>query len=397
MQFPLKQFIPHHHKEETSMETELTTKGGSAGSMEITEQPPHQVKAVGEAFGKASEIRFAIEMARALPRDESAAFFKLMKASGRPSFAEDASYSFPRGDAKVTGPSVNIAREAARVWGNVRYGLEVLRDDAASRHIRGWAWDLETNTKVEAEDEFKKLIQRRVKGGETVWIACDERDLRELTNRRGAILVRNCLLQIMPKDLIEDALFQCAETLKNTAAKDPDAARKRLTVDFMAFNVTPEMMAEVIGCPLSSASPEQMTELRQTFNSIKDGHSTWREYASKGDEEKKPLESKAAETQPDKGQSVRDKIKSPPAEKTAAEPKPKKENVPATIDQRVADFLIQIGDAQTAAAIESVMKKVDDPNQNLSMIQKEQVETAAFERNKVLTAAASAPNTKKHR
>src|ERR1700747_3455088 len=75
------------------------------------------------AAEKQFEIQSAIIIARRFPRNEDQAFEKLMRACRRLSFAEDAAYAFPRGDQKVEGPSVNLAREAARVWGNIRHGL----------------------------------------------------------------------------------------------------------------------------------------------------------------------------------------------------------------------------------------------------------------------------------
>src|SRR5688572_9448145 len=67
------------------------------------------------AAEKQFEIQSAIVLAKKYPRDEDTAFQKLMKTCGRTSFAEDAEYSFPRGNQMVKGPSVNLAREAARV------------------------------------------------------------------------------------------------------------------------------------------------------------------------------------------------------------------------------------------------------------------------------------------
>lgn len=229
------------------------------------------------AAEKQFEIQSAIIIAKKYPRNEEAAFEKLMKASLRPSFADDAAYSFPRGKTSVEGPSVNLAREAARVWGNVRFGLDIIRDDDESRQIRGWAWDMETNTKVTAEDDFKKLIQRKGDKG-TFWVKPDERDLRELTNRRGAILVRNCLLQIVPKDLIEDAMDRCKETLRSGATKDPEAARKKIILAFSEISVTPEMLEQLLGHKIAEASPAEIEELRKVYKSIADGNSNWSEY-----------------------------------------------------------------------------------------------------------------------
>lgn len=227
-----------------------------------------------------SEIRAAITVALKFPRNEEKSFAKLMKACQRPNFAEDASYSFPRADKDVSGPSIYLAREAARVWGNVRHGLNVIADDDDSRTIEAWAWDLETNHKVFAQDTFKKLIYRK-KGG---WIKPDERDLRELTNRRGAILKRNCILELMPTDLIDDARQMAVNTLRSHAAADPEAAKKRLIMAFSQINVSVDMLEEFLGHPLAQCSPTEIAELRQIYKSILDGNSKWSEYV----EPKKP-------------------------------------------------------------------------------------------------------------
>lgn len=235
------------------------------------------------------EIQSAIIIARKFPRNEEACFQRLMKAAMRPSFAEDATYSFPRGGQDVTGPSVNLAREAARLWGNIRFGLYVVRDDEDTRLIRGFAYDVEHNVKVEVEDDFRKLIQRKVKEGpekgKAVWVIPDERDLRELTNRRGAILLRNALLQVMPKDLIEDALYQCSKTLETEATSNPDGERKRLLLDFGSLNIAVEQIEQKLGHAFAQSTPKELAELRGICKSIQDGHTTWAEYV-KGPEPK---------------------------------------------------------------------------------------------------------------
>ena len=254
----------------TVEETALATSTTSSGELAPT----------ASAAAAQFEIQSAVVLARQFPRNEDAAFAKLMRACARTSFAEDAEYSFPRGGQTISGPSVNLARESARIWGNIRYGLEIVRDDPENRQIRGWAWDLETNTKVAAEDEFRKLVQRKKKEGRgSEWVTPDERDLRELTNRRGAILVRNCILQLLPSDLIEDAVNQTRETLKAEASRDPESARKRVILAFASLNVDPEMLGAYLGKPVGQCSPEEIAKLRTIYQSIKDGNSNWQEYA----------------------------------------------------------------------------------------------------------------------
>lgn len=233
-----------------------------------------------------AEVQAAVILAKKFPRNEDEAYSKLMKACKRTSFADDAAYSFPRGGTSVSGPSINLARESARVWGNIESGTLITHDDEDTRTIRTWAWDKETNVRVFAEDTFKKLIFRKKDG----WITPDERDLRELTNRRAAILKRNCLLELIPKDFIEDAMRACKATLESETEQDPDGARKRLIVAFAELNITPDMLEKKLGHPLAQSSPTEVAELRKIYTSIRDGNSTWAEYAGEGSEKPKGKE-----------------------------------------------------------------------------------------------------------
>ncbi|MBU0906702.1 MAG: hypothetical protein KKE05_00940, partial [Nanoarchaeota archaeon] len=175
------------------------SKTTEINELEISESENFELSTSALMVAAQMEVQGSIIIAKKFPRNEDQTFARLMKTCDRTSFAEKAVYSYPRGGQTISGPSVNLAREAARLWGNLEYGLLVIRDDENSRHIRAWAWDKETNTKTFAEDSFEKLIFRKGKGN----IKPDERDLRELTNRRGAILIRNCLLQLLPRDLVE--------------------------------------------------------------------------------------------------------------------------------------------------------------------------------------------------
>lgn len=223
-----------------------------------------------------AEVQASIIIAKNFPRDEDVAFEKLIKSCERTSFAKTASWTFPRGGKNLTGPSINIAREAARVWTNIEYGKSIVHDDEETRTIKVWAWDKESNNRSSDEDTFKKLIYRKANGGQ--WIKPDERDLRELTNRRAAILKRNCLLELLPKDLIEDAIKICKETLKSKAAQDPGSARKAIIFAFSELNITPKMLEKKLGHKIAQCIPDEIAELRQIHQSIKDGNSKWSEY-----------------------------------------------------------------------------------------------------------------------
>jgi hypothetical protein len=240
----------------------------------------HQPQALAEmgtaaAIARAQqEVQGAIIVAKRFPRNEDDCRAKLLKACKRTEFAEDAEYNFPRGGQDVAGPSVYLAREAARLWGNIQYGFEVIRDDQETRMIRSFAWDMESNARTIQEDSFRKLIFRK-KGG---WVEPDERDLRELTNRRAAIGYRNCILQLIPSDYVNEACREANRTLQNKAAQDPDGERKKIVDAFAEINVMPSKLEEIIGHKLAEASPPEIAKLRGIYKSIRDGNSTIADY-----------------------------------------------------------------------------------------------------------------------
>jgi hypothetical protein len=236
-----------------------------------------ELKPAGEASRAKHEVEAAFVIAKRFPRNEDEAYQKIIKSCNRSTFAAQAVYQFPRGGVTVKGPSVNMAREAARVWGNIEFGFEITHEDEQSRLIEGYAIDRETNTRVKQSDEFKKLVQRK-RGGKTEWVTPDERDLRELTNRRAAILYRNCVLQLIPRDYIDEAMEICEQVIKSRVSKDPDGERKRVIKAFSEIGVSPEMLESYLKHSLSQSSPAEIADLRTIFQSIKDGHSKWSEY-----------------------------------------------------------------------------------------------------------------------
>jgi hypothetical protein len=271
-------------------------------ALAVIQSESHELTPTAAAAEKQFEIQSAIAIARRFPRKEEDAYAKLMLAADRYMFADSASYEFPRGKVKneetgrwvdniVTGPSVYLAREAARIWGNIRYGIEVIRDDADSRQIRGFAWDLETNVKITAEDDFKKLKMKKKYDPKTReqigvdWIVVDERDLRELTNRRGAILIRNCILQLIPQDYIDDVRDACDLTIEKGIREDIETAKKKIIVSFARISVTPDMLEAKLKHPLGESSPAEIADLRRIYKAIADGQAIWQEFIEKPKEE----------------------------------------------------------------------------------------------------------------
>lgn len=237
-----------------------------------------------------SELKAAIIVARKFPRDEERALKQILKSCERASFAECARYKFKRGENWIIGPSVDLARECARCWGNVRYGFRIVTIDDTHAHIKGYALDLETNNLVEIEDKFKLLIYRKSKqkdkdGKQTgIWIKPDERDLRELVNRRGAICERNAMLKILPPDVVDQAMATVETTMSKAAKQDlannKSEAIKKLLSTFALLSVTEAMLIQFLGHGLDEITEDELATLRSIFRSIKDGQARPEEHFS---------------------------------------------------------------------------------------------------------------------
>jgi hypothetical protein len=247
-----------------------------------------------------AEIQSVITIAKQFKRNEDECFQDLMRTCKRFAFADLCEYKFPRGwkmndetgaweKNYVSGKSVYLAREAARLWTNVRYGVDVTNDMPAERKLRAWAWDIEKNNYVSQDVVFEKVIQRKKKNSnETEWVVPDQRDLRELTNKMGAMAVRNCILQILPVDYTDLALEQAQATVAAKAKESPDEFRQKIIMGFDEINVTVGMLEELLGHPLAQCSPSELSELRSIWKSIYDGNSVWSDYLREAAQAEQP-------------------------------------------------------------------------------------------------------------
>jgi hypothetical protein len=134
--------------------------------------------------------------------------------------------------------------------------------------IEGLAWDLETNAQSSGQATFKKLIYRKSGG----WIKPDERELRELINKHSAILVRNAVFSLIPKDMIEDSVSLAFNNLKTQEKKSPIAeSRDKSIKAFASYNLTKKELENYIGKPFEKWDAEIMAQLRGVLSGIKDG------------------------------------------------------------------------------------------------------------------------------
>jgi len=270
----------------------------------------NELATAGAASGAATEVQGAIMVAMRFPRDEDVAYGTIIKACQRPTFQQKAVYSYPRGGTTISGPSVNLAREFARAWRNIRYGFLVVSETEDSCHVRGYAWDMETNTKIEQDASFKTLIYRKNKG----WIKPDEREKRELINKHGAIAERNCLLKILPADMVEDVVAEIRKNQAKGIRNDMEQHRKAIVGAFATINVTSEQLESFLTHPLTEITAECLMQLREIYTAIHDGSARWADYhKTKTDEKPKPKTGGEAATMDDlmNGEAVKGEAAKP--------------------------------------------------------------------------------------
>lgn len=218
---------------------------------------------------QAQEVQAAMVVAKHFPRDQRAAYARITDACARPTLAEEATYEFSRGGSKISGPSIRLAECIAQNWGNIDFGFTELERKNGESTVMAYAWDLETNTRQSRV--FTLKLQRDTRQGS--YALTDERDIYELIANQAARRVRNCILSLIPGDVIDAAIRQCEVTMKNQAQGVPIEQRRADTVAaFAEYSIAPEMLAAF--CQKQGVDfldEADLKKLRRAYTSLRDG------------------------------------------------------------------------------------------------------------------------------
>ena len=177
---------------------------------------PTQATQVEQARAIA-EVQAAVVVAQQMPRDMNRAEGEMRDACGRTALAQRAFYRVPN---RGSGPSVHLARELARIWGNFQYGVHELRrdDQAGMSEIQAFAWDVQTNTR--STRTFLVPHQRMVKGERKALV--DLGDVYLNNQNIGARAVRECIFTALPTWFVETAEEICRQPLRDGDGKPPN-------------------------------------------------------------------------------------------------------------------------------------------------------------------------------
>lgn len=219
-----------------------------------------------ESARSMAEIQAAVYMAKQFPRDTRQAYENILKACQRPGLANRAIYEYSRGGTNITGPSIRLAEAIASEWGNIFYGFQELEQTRRYTVAQAYAWNVETN--VKAVRTVTVPHERHTRSGVT--ILTDPRDIYELVANNMARRLRACILEVVPGDVVDDAIAACLETQRAHADLSPEGIKKLIDA-FAAFNVTKEDLEAYIQRSISAITAGNVCRLRSIYQSLADG------------------------------------------------------------------------------------------------------------------------------
>lgn len=213
-----------------------------------------------------AEVQAAIMLAKQFPRDKLESMDRILTECCRPTLAESATYSYTRGGAEVTGPSIRLAEVLATNWGNFQFGWNEMARSNGQSEILAFAWDCQTNVRRTIQF-FVKHWRDTKKGGHALR---DERDIYEICANQAARRMRACILNTIPGDVIECAVQQCEKTLATHEIVTPETIALMIKA-FEPFGVTKEHIEKRIGRKIDAINGAVMVQLRKIYNGLKDG------------------------------------------------------------------------------------------------------------------------------
>jgi hypothetical protein len=216
-----------------------------------------------------AEVQSAVVVAQQCPRDVPASLSQMRESCRMLALASRAFFSYRRGGGTISGPSIHLARELARCWGNVQYGISELgRDD--ERHVSemsAWAWDVQTNTR--SAHTFLVPHKRDTQKG--VVPIVDLRDVYENNANMGARRVREAIFSVLPAWYTEEAQQLCQETLEKGDGQTLAARVTKAAELLDAIGVSLDRVEAKVGRRRQEWTAGDVARLGVSYQSIQQG------------------------------------------------------------------------------------------------------------------------------
>jgi hypothetical protein len=219
-----------------------------------------------------SEVYYRVLLAHQSPRNVDVAVEEMRRSCSNIRLAEKAFYSMPRDGETVTGPSVKLARELARIWGNIDYGIAELRqdDEYAQSEMQAYAWDLQTNAR--SSQVFIVPHKRDTRKGPKTLTRMQ--DIYENNANAGARRVREAIFNVIPEWFTDEAQDICRETLRKGNGDPLEKRRAALIDSFKKLGVTQEQLVATREKESAAWDADDIAQLTILGKSIKNGEIT---------------------------------------------------------------------------------------------------------------------------
>ena len=248
------------------MSTDITPRAGFVAPATATATQATQV----EQSRAVAEVQAAVVVAQQIPRDIDRATADMRDSCGRLALANRAFYKVPN---RGQGPSVHLARDLARIWGNVQFGVhELRRDDATGMsEIQAFAWDVQTNSR---STRTFQVPHQRMKGGKRVQLD-DLTDVYLNNQNIGARAVRECIFTVLPTWFVEEAEQIARRTLEHGEGEPlPQRIEKMVTAFHATFGVKVAQIEKKLQKKRGQWDAGDVASLAVTYQSLQRSETT---------------------------------------------------------------------------------------------------------------------------
>lgn len=183
--------------------------------------------------------------------------------------AQTCTYSVPRGNKSITGPSVHLAKILAQVWGNLRIDAKVVAIDQKHVTSESVCFDLENNLAI------KTQVKRSIVGSKGRF----NDDMITVTgNAANAIALRNAILSVIPRAIVDKVYNAAKSTIIGDVSDNNKLITKRKAViDALkdTYQVTEQEILFSIGrAAINHVTSDDLITLIGIGTAIKDGDTT---------------------------------------------------------------------------------------------------------------------------
>jgi hypothetical protein len=245
--------------------TTTTRDDGNGAAPALPHQPPARVGQATaiEQSRAGAEVYYAMLAAQQLPRSLDRAIEAMREVCQIDALAKRAFFRFPRGGQQVEGPSIHLARELARCYGNIQYGITELERDDTHRQSQmlAFAWDLQGNAR--ATTTFI-VPHRRDGGGDLV----QSRDVYENNANAGARRVREQIFAVLPFWYVEESQDICRKTLEDGGGEPLPQRIAKARKGFEGWGIDVTRLEEKIGKPVDKWTGPDVASLVVIAQSI---------------------------------------------------------------------------------------------------------------------------------